>query len=179
MEKRLKKIKGFTLVEILIVLTILGIFSSLAAPSISSMIRSNRIAGKANIISSSIKVAKSESIKQGKIFTLCPTINFSTCADSNEWNTGWILFSDDDNNKEPNNPTEIILIQNSLGLEDTITSNKKTVSINHEGFVFDLPAIGQTIFTIKSSSSDNSTQRCVLINQSGSALIKEKGSDCA
>lgn len=169
---------GFTLIEMMVVLTILAIFGSIAAPSFSSLVRSNRISGKTNNLSSAIRTAKSESIKQGKNFTLCASTDYEKCSNSNEWNTGWIIFPDEENKKEPTKSSEIILIQKSFAENDQISSNNSSISINHEGFAFNLPTAGHIKFTFKTSPNDESAQRCLTINQSGTPAITKKGADC-
>tara|TARA_R110002049_G_scaffold152381_9_gene316364 strand:- start:1112 stop:1654 length:543 start_codon:yes stop_codon:yes gene_type:complete len=63
-------INGFTLVELLIVLSIIGILAALAMPSFMSNIEKRKIISAAEMVSSDLKWARSESIKQNQELTV-------------------------------------------------------------------------------------------------------------
>jgi prepilin-type N-terminal cleavage/methylation domain-containing protein len=55
---------GFTLIELITVISLIAIASVWAAPSMASLIRSNRASGEINQIGAAIRYSKSEAIKQ-------------------------------------------------------------------------------------------------------------------
>jgi len=60
------KQKGFTLVETMVVILVLGVLAAIAAPSFISMIDKQRITKAAEAIVSDLRWARGESIRRGK-----------------------------------------------------------------------------------------------------------------
>jgi len=58
------KLSGFTIIELMITLTLVGILSSIAAPSFTEMIEQNRIKQAAEGLKADLQWVRSESIKQ-------------------------------------------------------------------------------------------------------------------
>ena len=56
--------RGFTLMELMIVLTLAGIILALGAPSFGEFRRNNRMAGIANDFLVGVQIARSEAIKR-------------------------------------------------------------------------------------------------------------------
>ena len=91
-----KNNSGFTLIEIMVTIAIVGIFASIALPSFSRLIESNRINTATNELVSNLLFARSEALKRSNTVTLCPSItqNLATasCVADTNFATGWIIF---------------------------------------------------------------------------------------
>lgn len=89
---------GFTLIEMLVTITLMSIALTVAIPSYKSMIANNRSAVEVNRFLASINIARSEAVKRGVPIGLCarklPRTLPESCSGSNDWSTGWILFTD-------------------------------------------------------------------------------------
>jgi type IV fimbrial biogenesis protein FimT len=57
-------IKGFTLIELMVVIALLGIMAALAAPSFASILEGRRLVGSADTLYAALQYARSEAIKQ-------------------------------------------------------------------------------------------------------------------
>ncbi len=82
----MKKLTGFTLIEILVVVVVLGIGFALAVPSFQGMLARNRLARGANELLLAINLARSEASRAGQIISL-QAVN----ADGNEFGGGYCV----------------------------------------------------------------------------------------
>ena len=87
---------GLTLVELLVTIVVLSVLLALGVPEIQSFIKSNRLTGQANDLVVSIQLARSEAVKRGTRGVICARANENECSDSDDWTTGWIVFTDVD-----------------------------------------------------------------------------------
>lgn len=85
---------GFTLIELMITLSIAAIVLALGVPSFQEMMRNNRAATHMNEFTSALNLARSEAIKRGQRVALCPSINQTSCTGASDWEDGWIVFVD-------------------------------------------------------------------------------------
>lgn len=85
---------GFTLLELLTTLAVVGILLAVGVPTFASIIRNNRITAATNELVTSLTYARSEAMKRGEVVTTCPSEDESDCAGSDDWSTGWIVFVD-------------------------------------------------------------------------------------
>lgn len=82
----MKKNTGFTIIELMIVVALMAIFLSLAAPSMSNIIKNNHLATQANAFVTAMQLARSEAIKRGAGVAVTAT---DSSVASNEWGRGW------------------------------------------------------------------------------------------
>lgn len=86
-----RRAAGFTLIELLVTISIIVIALTLAAPSFTAFQRNAQLTSSANTLLSSLTAARAEAMKRGRNVSVVP-------ADGSDWNSGWIVFVDDDAN---------------------------------------------------------------------------------
>jgi type IV fimbrial biogenesis protein FimT len=85
--------RGFTLVELMVAITILGILLAWAVPSFKDASLSSKLTGFSNDLVASAQIARSEAIKRNAPVTMCRSSNGTSCAASGGWEVGWIVLS--------------------------------------------------------------------------------------
>jgi len=90
----MKKYSGFTLIELMITLFIVGILLTVGVPSMKTFMQSNQLIASTNELISAFHVARSEAIKQNSRVTICESSDGKTCATTGSWREGWIVFVD-------------------------------------------------------------------------------------
>lgn len=81
--------KGFTMIELLITIAIVGIVTAMGVPSFNQTITNNRLTTHTNDLVTAINIARSEAIKRGARVAVNRT--------GAQWETGWIVYIDQDN----------------------------------------------------------------------------------
>jgi type IV fimbrial biogenesis protein FimT len=127
------KTRGFTLVELLVTLAVAAILLTVGVPSFRDLIYNNRLTAATNIFVSSINIARSEAIKQGRNATVCVSTDLATCTGGN-WNQGWVVWVDVDQNGAPS-AAEIIRTVQPLSNALQLTSAQNSFTIDSQGSV--------------------------------------------
>lgn len=105
---------GFTIIELMTVIAILGIMIVLAAPSLQQFMVKSRVASTTNELVGSLQYARSEAIKRAQTVTLCktedPIASEPACSTANGigWDAGWVIFVDANSNSAWNKGETIL-----------------------------------------------------------------------
>ncbi|NWF45450.1 prepilin-type N-terminal cleavage/methylation domain-containing protein [Hydrogenophaga sp. D2P1] len=85
---------GFSLIELMVVISVLAILASIAAPSFQDSFEAYRVASARENLVSTIQFARTEAIRTGQ-----PVVvrRKADCA-SNNWGCGWVVFRDTNGN---------------------------------------------------------------------------------
>lgn len=90
--------RGFTLLEMLVVMVIAAVLVSVAVPSLASVMNSIKLSSASNAFLSYLHLARSEAIKRNSRVALCKSADSLTCTTAGGWAQGLIVFHDRNNN---------------------------------------------------------------------------------
>ena len=118
--------RGFTLVELLVVLAVGAILLAIAIPSYAFLVNSSRLAAVTNDLVTALHLARSEAIKRGMRVTVCKTSNAMAatpaCDTTASWQQGWLVFADGGTKGVIDSGDILLRVQGQAALAATITA---------------------------------------------------------
>ncbi len=153
-------VRGFTLLELLVSISIAAILMTVGVPSFNSFIRDSTLRSETNTLSSSLSLSRSEAIRRGE------NVNITAISDSTNWSRGWRIWIDSNNNNSFDNDDALIRVFDQVN--SNISATKAAISFNHDGSL-NLPANHASIdFDIKPAQNcQTNEQRHLTIEASG------------
>jgi type IV fimbrial biogenesis protein FimT len=154
------KLKGFTLVELLVTMAILAVLVSLALPDLRSFLVSSKLSSNVNEFIGLMNYARSEAITRNKIVVVCSKATNGSCSNDQFWGEREVqVFVDTDGNGNKGSTEELlktIAAQDAAGTQFrlTRTGTANTISFLPVGYVrtnnkFEINAIGNAAYETK------------------------------
>ena len=142
--------RGFTLVELMIALAVLGILIAVGLPSMTDFVREQRVKTAVSDVYASLIYARSEAIKRAADVDIVPI-------DNTAWEDGW----------------SVKLGATSLRVQDaiggvTVTGPGATLTFRRDGRL----TTGISNFVLTSPDNASITARCVRLDPSGRANVR-------
>jgi prepilin-type N-terminal cleavage/methylation domain-containing protein len=108
----MKKQSGLSLIELLIVITIVSIVTLAMIPSMSTFFKNQRTQAAASSLATALRLAKSEAIEHQSYAGVCLSTDNTNTDCGTDWDTSstdqknWIVFLDLDSNRQLTNSTK-------------------------------------------------------------------------
>lgn len=175
---RRRAARGFTLIELMVVLALVGILITLAAPSFLQFQRNSRLRTVSSSLMSAINAARSEAMKRQKFTFVVPNKDGG-------WNAGWVVYVDMNSTMSlAPGANDVILGQQTEKPSDvgvTVASSLPYVMFSGSGFPRKTDgSFANGTFTLTIAGSGE-TARSVVLSNTGRMRVcdpNKDGADC-
>lgn len=119
--------RGFTLLELLVTVSVAAILIAIAVPSLTTFVQNSRADSEADSLISSLGYARSEAVKRDATVEICPSTDDTGCSGSSSWQTGWIVAT-------TTTPATVLQVVPQLGGSNTLTATFNGAGVTHITF---------------------------------------------
>jgi len=89
-----RRVRGFTLLELMTTITIVAVLLAIGVPSLRGMIQRNRVSSASNDLAASIAYARTTAINRGQLVSMCPSTDGDSCTSGgSDFEPGWIVYT--------------------------------------------------------------------------------------
>ena len=173
--------KGFTLVELMVTISVLAVLMAVGIPSFQGVIASSRVTTATNDFMATLAQARSNAIRRGGRVTVCKSADGASCVTTGNWEQGWIMFNDDDHsaaNASVDTGETITFASPALTNGIVMKGNLNYVSFGADGLPKNMNGSGYfgtiRICSTVASLSDDKRARDLIINRTGRSLVERK-----
>jgi len=164
--RRLDAGAGWTVLELLMCLLIVGAVAAWGVPAFGTLSRNSAQTSRVNLFIQAVYVARSEAIKRNGVVSLCPTLEGTLCQPTADWSTGWLIFVNDDRDSPASrDPGEELLKVYEPWDGGHILSNRTTLSFRPFG------QMGVTATVAFCDDRGAAAAKAVIISQTGRPRI--------
>jgi type IV fimbrial biogenesis protein FimT len=111
---QLRTQRGFTLLELMITVVIVGILTAIGVPALSSMLDNSKISQGADMLIASLGVARGQASELNARVAVCRSTDGAACSGTGDWRAGWIVFVDKGTIGTKDSADQILLVQPAL-----------------------------------------------------------------
>ena len=153
--------RGFTAIEMMIVVVIIAILTAIAAPNMGQMIRNQRVKTAAFDIFASLTYARSEAVKRNQAVTIAAN-------NAADWTRGWTI-------RDANNAILKQETDRNLNPDERPFTGPASVTFARTGRLSDAVA---PQFVLTAPTVPVERHRCIRVDLSGRPITKEGAAPC-
>ena len=175
---KINQSKGFTLMETLVTLVIASILVTAAVPAMQDFIVRNRMTAEVNTFMASLNLARSEAVKRLQNVEVCPADSgFTKCINSTDWEDGWMVFIDKNNDGIVTSGSDKILQRDSaLPSRFQIIGNQTEFSYAPTGQLYNAGTNGHYDFC---DTANVAQARRVIVSREGRVRVSQVSTTCS
>jgi len=139
---------GFTVIELMVTVTILAIIVGIGAPAMRDFVIRGRLQSQASDLTSDMQFARSEANRRQQRVVICQSDATSTGCGATNWNAGWVVFVDANRNNVFDSGVtgeEILRVHQSVPTNVSVATAPSAVAIYYRPTG---PADAARVFTI-------------------------------
>ena len=170
-----KSSQGFTVIELIIALSILSILTAYAVPNYRAFKQNKVMSAEINRLVATINYARNKSIILQEHVILCSTNTYISCDGNSQWHLGWMVFVDYDRNRELSKDDLMLLNENGMlaGLAAKASSFRPKIRFDQTGFA---PGTNLTIRFCDQRGKDHG--KAIVISNVGRPRLAQSINSC-
>lgn len=185
----LQRTRGFTLVELMITVTVAAILTAIAWPSFRDFMHRNAVTSQANQVLAALQYARNEAVSRRYPTALCGSTSGSACTPSDtSFENGWMIWRDSTLSGTPSYSAaakdellRVVEAQNGVSIRAFGGTSTGVIAFDQRGAVIGSGgAVTNLVVCAKASSSDaigtNSQQvpgKYVRVDASGRVTVQD------
>ena len=159
--------KGFTLIELMVVIAVLAVLLSIAAPNFTAFQRNSELTSLANKLVGSINAARGEAMKAGRN-------SFVTPINGTSWTSGWRVYVDMNADNSYTDGTDV-LVQTQAATASFITISGSGNATSSSPYIsFDSAGYARTVVVSGTSTGVSNLSLTIQRNDVDSASRAEQ-----
>ena len=162
--------KGFSLVELMVAITVAAIMITIAVPSLGNFIVKVRVDNEISQLNRLVLTARNSAVTTGQIVIVCPLANNGAC--TNNWSNEITAFIDLDNDgvftNDPVTPDTLLKIKAATSGGDAITYGGASIMFRPTGALAGAVNAGTFLYCPR---SDKSLGRAIVLSLSGRTYL--------
>jgi len=146
--------RGFTLIELMVTMTVMAILLAIAIPSFSRTMSINRLVSQTNELVGGLNLARSEAIHRGQ------TVSIHSKSDTANFQTGWEVFTDADGSGSPAAPATAIdgtVIRTNPAITGSTTIHRVTRAGASPNFTYTVSSAADKGYVIYNARGGNAS----------------------
>ena len=165
---------GFSLVELMVALVIFALILRFGVPAYGEWIAARKLGNHAEYLTETLNLARSEAVKRGMRVNLCKSRDARQCDPHAKWESGWIMFTDENRDGQIEATENLIRREGPPGDGITVAANgplKDYVSYTSYGYARLLNGALQ-MGTFVVCKSDQNAIHVVLANSGRARIVR-------
>lgn len=175
---------GVTLVEMLVTIAALAVLASFALPSLTTVMQNNALTSGVNSLLTALTLSRAEALKREQPVTICrtdvPNAPTPACGAGAGWETGWVVFVDDDGDAALDGDEEVVLRDGGIANADVrvlVASDADPLDESLTYLPTGFPDLGTNVdggrnMVFCDSRNDDTFARVINLSQTGRTQVR-------